>query len=366
MRELAVTGDGYEDDLLLRLRMLARGWDATPDPAEAFPADRVRALHGIGALGWFASVEPGAETRRLLNALRLIGGADLSLGRVFEGHVNAIQLVQALGSKRQRATLASDLAAGALFGVWNTERDPGVTLHRDGAGWRLAGAKIFATGAGRLDRVLITAGTAEGGRQLVLADVADTEKRADNAAWAVRGMRGTISGRYDFTDLPIDEASLIGAPGEYMIEPRFSAGAWRFAAVQLGAVEALLRHFRDHLVAAGKADDPIQRVRFLSVATAVRSAGMWVRIAADRAEQGDADAVPFVLVTRGLVEDAGLAVMEAAARGVGTAAFFTGNRIDRITRDLGLYLRQPAPDQARDRGAAAWLDHDIWSDDRWW
>ena len=58
--------------------------------------------------------------------------------------------------------------------------------------------------------------------------------------------------------------------------------------------------------------------------------------------------------------------LEGAARAVGTASFFDGNRIDRITRDLGLYLRQPVPDQARDRAAAAWLEADRWGEDAWW
>jgi hypothetical protein len=71
-------------------------------------------------------------------------------------------------------------------------------------------------------------------------------------------------------------------------------------------------------------------------------------------------------MTRGIVEEAGLAMMDAAARSVGTASFFTGNPIDRITRDLGLYLRQPVPDQARDRAAAAWLEADCWGEDPWW
>jgi hypothetical protein len=58
--------------------------------------------------------------------------------------------------------------------------------------------------------------------------------------------------------------------------------------------------------------------------------------------------------------------MEAVQRGVGTRAFFTGNAIDRVMRDLQLYLRQPAPDQALDRAAKAWLETDCWGEDAWW
>lgn len=348
---------------------LTAAWDADPTPdAHAFPADRIAALTATGAMAAFATVSPGAETRALLDALRVVGGADLSVGRIFEGHVNAAQLVNAYGTQAQRARLADDLTAGRLMGVWSTEAPPGVTLHGGGKGdgARLEGGKTFATGGGHLDRVLITAWTEDGAKQLVLVDVADEAARSDNSGWRVRGMRGTGSGRFDFSGLSGDALSLIGDTDDYEREPRFSGGAWRFAAVQLGAVEALVRHLRDHLVATGKAGDPLHRQRFAAAVVAARGAGHWVREAAQRAEGGARHAVPFVLMTRGVVEEAGLLVMEAAARGAGTSSFFEGDRIDRITRDLGLYLRQPVPDQARDRAAAAWLEADGWDGDAWW
>ncbi|TXC70395.1 acyl-CoA dehydrogenase [Sphingomonas ginsenosidivorax] len=302
----------------------------------------------------------------LVDVLRAVGGADLSLGRVYEGHVNAVQLVATYGDDAQRATLASDVAAGRIFGVWNTEPSPGLTLQDSDGSRTLDGVKSFATGAGYLDRILVTARDGDGGKQLVLVDIAGQAARADNSAWQVRGMRGTQSGVFDFSGMPIGAAETIGAPGDYEREPRFSAGAWRFTAVQLGAVEALVRHLRDHLVQTGKGTDPIQRLRFGACVSATRSAGLWVRQAAHAAERQADDAIPLVLMTRGIVEEAGLQVMEAAARTVGTASFFAASRIDRITRDLGLYLRQPVPDQARDRAAAAWLEADHWGEDRWW
>lgn len=348
------------------VRALAADWDRA-NGAEVFPTERVAALHEAGALAAFVDVSTPERTDALVDVLRAIGGADLSLGRVFEGHVNAAQLVSAYGDDAQRRTLASDLEAGRVYGVWNTEPQPGLSIRQDGDGrWLLQGCKSFATGAGHLDRILVTARDATGGKQLVLVPIAGETARADNSGWQVRGMRGTCSGLFDFSDMPIGPEGMIGAPDVYETEPRFSAGAWRFTAVQLGAVEALVRHLRDHLVATGKGDDAIQRARFAACLTETRSAGLWVRRAAHLAEAQATEAIPFVLMTRGIVEEAGLKTMEAAARSVGTASFFAGSRIDRITRDLGLYLRQPVPDQARDRAAAAWLEEDCWGDDRWW
>lgn len=348
-----------------RVASLAAGWRAAAS-SETFPRDRIDQLREAGALAAFAAIAPGEETSALAAVLRLIGGADLSVGRLYEGHVNAAQLVTAYGAPGQRESLDRDLAAGRLMGVWNTEPSPGMRLTRDGEGRRLHGAKVFATGAGELDRVLVTARDEAGIKRMILVDVAGMRERADNDGWRVRGMKGTLSGRFDFDGMIVPDAAVIGGPGDYEREPRFSAGAWRFTAVQQGATEALVRLLRDHLIATGKHGDAIQRVRFGACVAAARSAGLWVDRAAQLAEHAAPDAVPMVLMTRGIVEDAALAVMEAAARAVGTASFFDGDPIDRLTRDLGLYLRQPVPDQARERAAASWLEADRWGEDPWW
>ena len=357
----------FDIDSVSPVRRLVEQWETEAWDREAFPAERLDALRATAAWTAFAEVSPGREVQALLDVLRSIGRVDLSLGRLFEGHVNGLQLVATYGSTDQEQDMAQAAAGGALFGVWATEPVPGLRIERTGANaWRLDGRKSFATGAGKVDRALVTALREDGAKQLVAVDLSAEKHRADPGGWRVRGMRGTISGLFDFTDIVVGADSLIGAPDVYQTEPRFSAGAWRFTAVQLGAVEGLVRHLRDHLVATGKGSDPIQRARFASCVAAARSAGEWVRRAAQLAEAQSDEAVAFVLMTRGIVEDAGLAMMDAAARSVGTAAFFTGNPIDRVTRDLGLYLRQPVPDQARDRAAAAWLQADCWGEDAWW
>lgn len=109
--------------------------------------------------------------------------------------------------------------------------------------------------------------------------------------------------------------------------------------------------------------DPLQRMKFGEAVAAARTAYLWVREAALRAADDKQDASDFVRMTRGVVERAALDVMELSARIVGTRSAFDGQRIDKITRDLSLYLRQAGPDQARDRAAIACLDHDVWGED---
>lgn len=345
------------------------------DEEGAFPTQDVILLREIGllrafapaALGGYAFQDRSDYVDALFDCLRLVGRANLSLGRIFEGHVNALLLIARYGDAAACGRLQAALAAGQLFGVWNTEPQPGITLESVASRWRLAGAKTYATGAGHLNFAVITARLPDGLKQMLVVPVGEQKDRAYPERWRVSGMRATVSGMHDFSALEVDTQCFLGNPGDYEREPMFTAGAWRFTAVQLGGIEALTRMLRDHLVASPLASDPIHRARFARAVASARTAFQWVREAARRTELNTGrSAAPFVLMTRGIVEDAAFEVIEAVQRTVGTRAFFSGNPIDRMMRDLQLYLRQPVPDQARDRAASAWLETDPWDDDPWW
>jgi alkylation response protein AidB-like acyl-CoA dehydrogenase len=345
------------------------------DAEAAFPAQDIAVLERVGLLRAFAPPDLGGHDFRdrrdyietLFDCLRLVGRVNLSLGRIFEGHVNALLLIERYGDGDSRTHLKTALARGKLFGVWNTEPPPGMTLERALRKWRLTGSKSYATGAGHLDFAVITARLPDGAKQMLVMPVGEQMERADPESWKVSGMRATVSGTHDFTGLELDERCFLGSPGDYEREPIFTAGAWRFTAVQLGGIEALVQQLRAHIVHGPGRKDPIHRARFARAVASARTAFLWVREAARRAElTAGPSAAPFVLMTRGVVEDMAFDVVEAVQRGVGTRAFFSGEPIDRMVRDLQLYLRQPVPDQARDRAAAACLEADLWDDDPWW
>jgi alkylation response protein AidB-like acyl-CoA dehydrogenase len=351
------------------LRALGERYDLAP----AYPRESIELLVGMDLHRVFAPPESGgplypdelAESGLLFEVLRRIGRADLSLGRIFEGHVNALKLIAWYGSDGIKRRLADELQLGKLFGVWATEPEPcQLRLGTNGA-WNLEGRKSFATGAGGLDYAVITATTSAGEQQMVIV-AANDPSRADLSCWRVRGMRATQSGIYALTGIPVAPTDILGHLNSYRREPWFTAGAWRFAAVQLGGIEGLLIEMRAAMSEAARSD-PLQRAKFAEAVAATRTAYLWVREAASRAACNVEEAAPFALMTRGVVERAGLDVMELAARVVGTRSAFDGNRIDKIIRDLSLYLRQAGPDQARDGAAVAWLKRDAWgSEDPLW
>lgn len=356
------------DSLATALGALGQRYDAAP----LFPADSLRLLaeHGLGSR--FAPVQSGGDTfpddrccyAEMARMLRFVGRCDLSVGRLYEGHVNALLLFGWYGSADQLDWLRHGLRNNVWMGVWATEAEPGVRMQECGEP-SLVGAKTFASGAGGLTHALVTAACKETHRRLVLVP-ADDPQRTDTSDWRVRGMRASVSGRYDCTGLAEDSIQLLGAPGDYDREPRFTAGAWRFCAVQLGGIEALLTETRVAMSDVARAD-PIQRARFADAVAATRTAGFWVAEAARRAADEDVDAVAVARMTRGVIERTAFDVMEAAARILGTRSAFDGTRADKIIRDLSLYLRQGGPDFARDEAALAWLDRDCWPEgDRLW
>ncbi|MDF0541426.1 acyl-CoA/acyl-ACP dehydrogenase [Sphingobium sp. H39-3-25] len=352
-----------------RLCELGARYDAAP----LFPVESVKLLRDTGLLRTFAPRDAGGDSFpdrqsqyiALMSVLRIIGRADLSVGRLYEGHVNAMLLFDWFGTQAQRVVLQQQLSLGALYGVWATEPPPGVRLVAANIGYVLEGAKTFASGAGGLAHAIITAEPSEGARQLVIVQ-ADETARTDLSPWRMRGMRATGSGVYDLGGMAVPRDALLGHGGDYDLEPDFTAGAWRFTAVQLGGIEALLTETRTAMTAAAR-EDPLQRAKFADAVVAVRSAYLWVRECAERASARDKDGPAFARMTRGVVERAALDVMELASRIVGTRSAVDGQRIDKIIRDMSVYLRQAGPDYAKDQAAIAWLDHDAWgSGDALW
>jgi hypothetical protein len=85
------------------------------------------------------------------------------------------------------------------------------------------------------------------------------------------------------------------------------------------------------------------------------TARLWLVQAARRAclEDGPAaEIVAYVNLARLAVEAACLDGMRLTQRGLGLGAFIAGHPVERICRDLAVFLRQPAPDETLDKAAA--------------
>ncbi|WP_336492369.1 acyl-CoA dehydrogenase family protein [Methylobacterium nigriterrae] len=349
---------------------------AAQDRDGGFPADDVADLARAGLLAAPVPRDAGgpglgeeAGAASLAAVLRLLGSGSLALGRLYEGHVNALQLVARHGGAAARRALFADARAGHLFGVWNTEpAEGGLAFSREGGTLSLRGAKTFASGAGFVTRALVTAREAPGAPPLMLVVALEPGTRADLSEWRAHGMRASATGRVDFTGLAVPAEAILGGPDAYHGEPHFSGGAWRFAAVQLGGIEAVLDAWLAHLRGTGRGADPHQLARLGEGALAAETARLWVDRAA-RAVREETLAperiVAYVNLARLAVEAAGLDVLQRAQRSVGLQGFLRGHPLERLSRDLATYLRQPAPDRALAGAAAHILAAEVPAGDLW-
>lgn len=344
---------------------------AARDADGAFPTDAMGVLRNAGLMSAALPVELGGEglggaglRHALYRVLAHVGRGSLPVGRLYEGHVNALGLVMAYGTDLQRARAADDAHAGHVFGVWNTEAADGVALTPTADGALLHGAKTFCSGAGHVARPVVTGawthtGSArDGGWQMVLVDLDEPGERVVPGSWPAEGMRASVSARVDLGGLRVGEDALVGAPGDYYREPAFNSGAVRFAAVQVGGAEALVDAAAAMLRDWKRTADPHQRRRMAEAAVAVETGHLWLLGAARLVEAGaDAEAVvTYARMARTAVERACLDVIERVDRSVGARGLLAPHPVERIGRDLRLYLRQPAPDATLDAVGAAVLD----------
>ena len=317
----------------------------------SFPSEAFGELGRRGVLG----APPLEDIRQLLALLVDIGQGDLNAGRIYEGHVNAVWLLETYGSEQARDYTQNALAEGGIFGVWNTDL-PSMPLELQGE--RLQGAKNFASGVDGLSHAIVTV-TQEDGRHMILAPLDGLP--VDRSWWKPVGMRSSGSHVVDFSGMLVEEHFRIGAPDDYIAQPWFSAGAVRFLAVQTGGMKAVAAIALDHLTASGRADNPFQAHRIARMAEAVETALLWLARCADLWDEAKALQTPAayaklmasVNAARGVIERSALDVLTEAEQAIGAAGMISPHPFERVMRDLRTYLRQPNPDGAATAFAAS-------------
>jgi alkylation response protein AidB-like acyl-CoA dehydrogenase len=325
------------------------------DAAVDFPRQSFELLHSAGAFqatlpeslggsGFGYGVDGAAD---LLLLFLLLGEGSLSVARLYEAHVNALQLICRYGTPSLARQSAEDAEAGELFALWVTDpKNGGVVLLQSADGSILQGGKVFCSGAGVATRALVTASSETGTRMLIVN--LEPGARVEPSEIKLSGMRAAITGSVDLSGMPIPPNALLGEAGDYLREPVFSAGAWRGSAIALGGLTSLVKVHRGEILKRHRAEDPHQLARFGQLVQVHETARLWMTQAALRGclEDDSAEAiVAYINLARLAVEAACLEGMQLSQRGLGLGAFLIGHPAERICRDLATYLRQPAPDE---------------------
>ncbi len=387
-KAVAVTEKNFKsllDELVAQAKQIAdEAFEeaAATDSTEKFPIETLRKIRDANLLSAplpkkYGGVDLGLESGTnyaLLQILKHFGRGNLVVGRVFEGHFNALLLIKLFGSNEQVETYAADAKSGKLFGVWNTEAADGVKISpRENGKFRLKGAKTFATGVGFVERPIVNGALPDGGWQMCVVPMEKVSVKVDNSWWNPMGMRATRSFQIDFTGVELDAKDLIGAPNDYYQQPWFSGGAIRFAAAQFGAAEAIFDETRKYLRKLKRIDDPFQKTRVGAMAIHIETGDLWLASAAKKPDdflenQTDERAENFLAyanMMRTAIEQICTELIILCEKSVGARGLNKPYHFERIIRDLTIYLRQPAPDAALADAGRYVLHSDLSGNNLW-
>jgi alkylation response protein AidB-like acyl-CoA dehydrogenase len=222
-----------------------------------------------------------------------------------------------------------------LYGVWAAEApDKVLRLH----GNRISGAKPFCSGAGIVDRALVTVKEP----QAVLVDLdlrqQEGEWSFDENAWKTSAFAETKTSLATFESVVVKDSDVVGEGGFYLQRPGFWHGACGPAACWAGGAAGLLQWAQMQ-----KRDDPHTLAHLGAMKAAVWSMQAALQVAGDEIDNAchDVNAAQVrALCLRHLIEQSCTEVMRRLARAYGPYPLALNEPIGTRYQELDIYVRQ--------------------------
>ena len=274
---------------------------------------------------------PGhGQTLERWRALALVGGTDLALAKLYEGHTDALAIMAELEPR-------TPPAAGS-WGVWAAESSHARIriIDRQGQGVYLRGRKAWCSGALQLDWALLTAWDEQQRSQLVAVELKQSSIRMIDDAWQAVGMSSTASIDVEFEDT---FARCVGSPGAYLERPGFWQGGGGIAACWYGAACSIAGLLHMHCIE--RPHDAHALAHLGTVDTALSGAATGLRATARWIDDHPHDTAELpVRRLRAQIEAAAGLVLDHVGRALGATPFCHDNHFARLAADLPVFLRQ--------------------------
>ena len=338
------------DAVVARISEGAAERDADP----AFPHHPFRALLEVGLLALPVPDPPQTRGRRATfeeewRILRAVARADGSVGRIFDGHLNAVERVSVLTPEPLRTRELEAVASGELIlGVWGADPIPGegapARIVETESGPVLEGVKTFCSGSTGLDRALVAVRGADetpGPPLLAYVDLKSGGFEVDRAWFRGSGMRSSESHRVVFSGATV--LAVLGEPGELVREPYFARDAIRTAVTWAGIADLAVDAALEILAAkyAKREPDEVVSLAAGKMLSAQTTMDRWLEYAAREADADPEKSLAgFSTELRATVAACCRKILDEAARACGSHPFAIAGPLDRARRDLELFLLQ--------------------------
>tara|TARA_R110001599_G_scaffold21138_10_gene78879 strand:- start:112 stop:1272 length:1161 start_codon:yes stop_codon:yes gene_type:complete len=335
------------------LAPFAAQWDAE----SIFPVDAFRKGGQLGFCGLYSpEAQGGLGLSRLDSALVFeeLAAADPSTAAFFTIHNMATWMLCTWGKPALQAEWGERLTSGEqLASYCLTEPDAGsdaanlkTSARRDGDDYVLNGSKMFISGAGSTDMLVVMVRTGAAGAKGISAIAVPANlpgirygKKEEKMGWNSQPTRAIF-----FDDVRVPVANRLGEEGEgFRIAMKgLDGGRINIATCSVGAAQGALNAAQAYLGERkqfGKALAEFQALQFrlADMATELVAARQMIRLAASKLDAGHRDASTYCAMAKRFATDAGFNVCNEALQLHGGYGYLRDYPLERLLRDARVH-----------------------------
>lgn len=306
------------------------------------------------------------NVKSLWKLTRAIAKSDLSFSRCWEGHNNALMLIDKLATKEQKQRWFNEVIdKGHRWAAWsgepqsivpNQEYKIGTHIVAKDNGYLINGNKVFATSAiGANWAILLVSLSGPGGAReivdgennlLMLAcDLSDPSISFDGDWWDPIGMRSTVSYKVNFDNTFIPKQNCIGHIGDFLTKNMQSRFTPHYAVSFLGALDAAYEYAYEMVLSQNRQKDPYVQHHVAEIKLAIDTLELWSSQVASLLDKNDSQLAPgaasqFRYLSEKLSEDG----VQRCIKICGARCLNKPSRLERIYRDLTIYVQHDNAD----------------------
>ncbi|MBN3561746.1 acyl-CoA dehydrogenase family protein [Aliamphritea spongicola] len=323
------------------------------DQQQIFPVDVLRAAGELGFCGLYSHEDVGGLGLSRLDASIIF--EQLAMGctsttAYITIHNMVAWMISEFGNEDTRQQWCPDLTSGQKLGSYClTEPNAGsdaahlkTTARQEGSDYILNGSKIFISGAGSSDCLVVMARTGGEGAAGISAFVVDARsegieygRKEDKMGWNSQPTR-----MISFSDVRVSATAMLGKPGDgFKIAMRgLDGGRVNIATCSVGTAQQALNQARDYMHERKQFSQPLANFQALQfklaeASTELVAARQMVRMAAARLDADHPDKTTYCAMAKRFATDVGFRAADEALQIFGGNGYIKEYPLERYVRD---------------------------------
>ena len=323
------------------------------DEEQIFPIETLKKAGELGFCGLYSPEDVGGLGLSRLDASIIF--EELAMGctsttAYITIHNMSTWMIAEFGNSDTRMAWCPELTAGEKFASYClTEPNAGsdaasikTTARREGDEYIINGSKIFISGAGSTDVLVVMARTGEAGAKGISAFVVDAKtpgitygRKEQKMGWNSQPTR-----MITFENVHVPTSAILGDEGDgFKIAMKgLDGGRINIGACSIGTAQAALQRARDYMLDRsqfGKALGNYQALQFklADMTTQLVAARQMIRMAASRLDAGHPDKTVYCAMAKQFATDAGYNITDEALQIFGGYGYIKEYPMERYLRD---------------------------------